>query len=137
MPFPLKASMKEALICAGWGGGGAALGLQALHWGHRLLRAKPLQRCGKAQTQEGRQTDSSAHQQQISCDSSPIYQARGWQSLDVPGRQGSEPHRKKRPRELRVFVPSRARIRDFPAFPLKARMVDMSGSKSMEHSLRF
>lgn len=52
-------------------------------------------------------------------------------------RQGSETHPKNRLRELSVLVPNRTEIRNFTAFLLKAQVVDMSGSKGMEHSLRF
>ena len=42
---------------------------------------------------------------------------------------------KNRWRGQSTFVPSREWIRNFTAFPLKAQVVDMPGSK--EHSLRF
>lgn len=40
-------------------------------------------------------------------------------------------------RGLSVFVPNREEIRNLTPFPLKAQVVDMSGNKGMEHSLRF
>lgn len=40
-------------------------------------------------------------------------------------------------RENRVFVPNGVCVKNFPAFPLKAHLADMSESKGIKHSLRF
>lgn len=52
-------------------------------------------------------------------------------------RQGSGTYPKMRLRDLSLFVPVRAQIRNDTAFLLEAGVVDLSGSKGMEHSLRF
>ena len=61
----------------------------------------------------------------------------GCRPLEHAQRQGYEICPKIRLRKLSVFLLIRARIRNFPVFPLKAHVVDMSENKGMGHSLRF
>ena len=86
----------------------------------------------------------SATHQQISRDSPPSIKQEthcqtegGCWSLERAQRQGSEICPKIRLRKLSVFILIREQIRNFPVFPLKAHVVDMSENKGMERSLRF